>query len=99
MIQSSLNRSIIELKTEIEDIRTLTHQTHCRIRTIEEQLEDMQADVSDNSTDEDENDDQMIEENRARMLIIENNSKYHGVKTNENQKNYETMQHKTNNNM
>ena len=68
--ESSLNKSIIELKMENEDLRTLNHETHCRIRNIEEQLKEMQADVNDNSTDEDENVDQMIEEKRARMLTI-----------------------------
>ena len=81
---------------EIENLRTLNNETHCRIRTIEERLEEMQTDVSDNSTDEDENDDQMIEENRARMVIIQKNAKNHCLKTNENQKISETMQQKTN---
>ena len=56
----------------------------------------MQAEGSDNNTYEDENNDQMIEENRTRMLIIQNNYKYNGLKTNENQKSSETMQQKTN---
>ena len=57
----------------------------------------MQADDSDNSADE--NDEQILEENRARMLIIQNTSKYHGLIFNENQKSSEILQQKTNNNM
>ena len=97
--ECSLKNSIIEIKSDMEDLRTLNNETHCRIRNIEEQLEAMHAEESENSTDEDENDEQIAEENRARMLIIQNNSKYHGLKTNENEKNSEVIQKKTNNNI
>ena len=55
--ESSLNKSIIELRTEIEELRIVNHETHCRIRNVEEQIEEMQADDSDNSADE--NDEQI----------------------------------------
>ena len=95
--ESSLQTSIIELKSDIEDLRTLNQETHCRIRTVEEQIEEMQADECDDSSDEIELEEQMLE-NKARMLIIQNNAKYHGLNGKENQKSSEILQKKTNNN-
>ena len=94
--ESYLKTAIIELKTEIEDLITLNQETYCRIRTVEEQIEEMQGDESDNSTDDDELDEQMLEENKAKMLIIQNNAKYH-LKSNENQMSSEILKQKTNN--
>ena len=73
--------------------------TIIRLVVCQDQKEEMQAEVNDNSTDEDEKDDQLKEENRARMLIIQNNSKYHGLETDENQKSFGIMRQKTNINL
>ena len=40
--ESSLSKSITELKSDIEDLRTLNQETHCRIRNVEDQIEEMQ---------------------------------------------------------
>ena len=51
-----------------------------RIRHVEESYEELVSDDTD--TDGDEDDDEIFEENRERMQIIANNSKYHGLNSN-----------------
>ena len=46
----------------------------------------------------DEDDDKILEENRERMQIIANNSKYHGLNSNEHQMNSKTLPKKACNN-
>ena len=77
-------------------MRTLSQETHVIIRHLEESYEELNAD--DNSTDGEEDDNEICEENRERMQIIANNCKYHGLNNNEQQMNSEKLQQKACNN-
>ena len=77
-------------------MRTLSQETHVIIRHLEESYEELNAD--DNSTDGEEDDNEICEENRERMQIIHNNSKYHGFSSNECQMSSEKLQQKACNN-
>ena len=87
MIKNVPHKKVLsDLKAEIEDLRTLSQETHVRIRHLGELYEELNAD--DNSTDAGEDEDEILEENR----------KYHGLNSNDQQMNFETLSLKACNN-
>ena len=67
--ESLLKKSIDELKSEIEVLRTLNQETHYRIRLLEEEYEESQANES---NDQESEEDQLQNENIKRNQNLSN---------------------------